>query len=132
MAIKIHQVRSASVASARDSSFAVQDFASGSVRKMTGAPDIVQLRGADGAQSGNDWSPRAILVVGKINRIGGALKLIHSSQAGYLRSLVVTRAAEHPCIVNVTDQLPSIRITGTSVDLDPSIVVPHVAPKPRR
>src|SRR6185369_8203347 len=98
-------------------------------RKVTGTPDVVQLRRTGGAQSSDDRPPRAILVIGKVDRIGGSLKLAHSSQAGHLGSHVVTRAAERPCVVHVTDQLPSIGITGTSVDLNPSVIVPRAAAK---
>src|SRR5438477_11961305 len=83
MAIEEHEVGTQPMPGCRYSAFAAQDAASRTVRQMTGTPDVIQIDRADDVRNGEDGTPRAALVVGKIDRFDGLLDPVHEGKANY-------------------------------------------------
>src|SRR5438876_10400223 len=71
------------------------------------------------------------LVIGKIDRFDGLLDSAQECEANYFPACHVLGTAELPGVDYITDHLPFVRIAGTGVNLDSSVLVSRGAGTPK-
>src|SRR6185369_2869205 len=94
--VKEQEVGSASMTRGCDPAFRFQNNTARSVEQVFGAPNVVQVSGDGDAQIRDNRTPRAILVIGKINRVSRPSEPAYFCQAVDFPTHRVQRAAELP------------------------------------